>query len=350
MNHLPLMIKAYDSYVRSVRLPMKGRVLVRTGDQLQAGDPIAEVRLTDRYLVYDVVNNLKINPQEMDKRVQRLVGESFKKGDVLAQKPGIISRLFRATEDGKVISVQDGKMVLALGERVEKALAPFPGRVVDLLPDRGAVIAAQGLILQGEWGNGLHGAGKLVWYPQTGEEKIPEADLAGAICFVEGNLSLGKLNKLLRFKPAGLVITSCPLSLIEAFEKVSIPVIALVGFGEYALDSLSEDLLKQMDGQYVYLLADEVDALEGSRPTLLMLDQEVLEQPGLVSSGGKELIPGCLVRLIGRPYTGQVGKVVELPEQAERFASGRLLPAVVVEREDGQKVRLPRSNVCLISN
>ena len=57
---------------------------------------------------------------------------------------------------------------------------------------------------------------------------------------------------------------------------------------------------------------------------------------------------GRRVWLVGRPYTGSVGEIIELPDEPEMFASGLVMRAVVVRREDGLVIRVPRENVELI--
>ena len=144
-----LRISRYCQVHYPVTLPKPGKVLVLTGDDVKRGDVLAEAKLPERFLVYDVVNQLKLAPEEVEKHIQRLVGEPFIAGDVIAQKPGMFSRLFRARQNGKVVSIRDGKIVLALGETNVTALAPFPGVITELIHERGAVIATVGTVVEG---------------------------------------------------------------------------------------------------------------------------------------------------------------------------------------------------------
>ena len=57
---------------------------------------------------------------------------------------------------------------------------------------------------------------------------------------------------------------------------------------------------------------------------------------------------GSLVRLLGEPYLGSTGKVLELPQRAERFASGLKAYVAVVERTDGTLIRVPVTNLLLM--
>ncbi len=151
-----LAIACDQQILRSYTLPFTGSVLVRNGQEVEAGQPVAEIQMPERYQVFDAINGLKINPKNIDRHIERLVGEPVKAGDVIAQKSGLISRLFRASQDGMVVAIRDGRITLALGEKKLQVLATFPGTVVEIIPERGAVVAVQGLVAAGRRGIGLN--------------------------------------------------------------------------------------------------------------------------------------------------------------------------------------------------
>jgi hypothetical protein len=345
MSMQTLQIGCNQQIYRSFTLPHSGTVLVRIGQEVAAGDPIAEVRMPARFQVFDVVNNFKINPRHIDRYIERLVGEPVKAGDIIAQKSGIIARIFRAPEDGMVVAIRDGKITLALGEKVVQVLAAFPGTVVEIIAEQGAVVATQGTLLQGVWGNGSNVSGLLT---RWGEEASPEKedDIAGKIVVVDHCASRAQLDRYMAQQPAGMVFGSILPQVLPELERADIPTMVLVGFGELPIDPISSQMLKQMQGQTVALNATSPDPIEGIHPELIL--------PGRAQFSD-ELFPaeellevGRRVRLLGKPYAGSVGTIIELPEQPEMFASGLVLEAVVVQREDGQVIRVPRANIVVI--
>ena len=344
-----LAIACDQQILRSYILPFAGSVLVRTGQEVEAGEPLAEIKMPERYQVFDVVNGLKINPSNIERHIERLVGEPVKAGDVVAQKSGLISRIFRAPQDGMVVAIRDGRITLALGEKKLQVLATYPGTVVEIIPERGAVVAVQGLLLQGVWGNGLNSSGELISLeaaePAAGK-KQPAADLQGKIPVVPHVATKAAFAALLSREPAGLVLGSVMPELLSDLEQASLPVMVLVGYGEYEIDALSKAMLRQMEAQTVYLNANEADASEQSRPDLIMPGKAQVS-PGLFREELR-LEVGRRVRLLGKPYTGSTGEIVELPEEPEKFASGLVMRTVVVRREDDLIVRIPRENVELI--
>ncbi len=345
MSMQTLQIGCNQQVYRTFTLPYSGTVLVRIGQEVAAGDPIAEVRMPARYQVFDVVNNFKINPRHIDRYIERLVGEPVKAGDIIAQKSGIIGRIFRASEDGMVVAIRDGKITLALGEKVVQVLAAFPGTVVEIISERGAVIATQGALLQGIWGNGLNVSAVLThWGEEADAEKTD--GFAGKILAVDHCASRAQLNRYMAQQPAGMVFGSILPQVLPELERADIPMMVLVGFGELPLDPISLQMLKQMQGQTVALNATTPDPLEGTHPELILpgraqFTEELFPTEELLKVGRR-------VRLLGKPYAGSVGTVIELPEQPEMFASGLVMEAVVVQREDEQVIRVPRANIVVI--
>ena len=349
MSTETIAIACDQQILRTYALPFAGSVLVRTGQEVEAGEPVAEIRMPERYQVFDVINGLKVNPKNIDRHIERLVGEPVKAGDVVAQKPGLISRLFRASQDGMVVAIRDGRITLALGEKKLQVLATFPGTVVEVIPERGAVVAVQGLLLQGVWGNGLNSSGVLI--DLNSEEAPPEKgqadlDLKGKIGVLKHTADRASFLALLSRNPSGLVFGSVVPELLPELESAPVPVMVLVGFGDFATDPLSAAMLRQMEAQTVYLNANEADLAERSRPDLI-LPGKAQVSPGLFHED-LQLEIGRRVRLVGRPYTGSVGEIIELPDEPEMFASGLVMRAVVVRREDGLVIRVPRENVELI--
>ena len=345
MSMQTLQIGCNQQVYRTFTLPYSGTVLVRIGQEVAAGDPIAEVRMPARYQVFDVVNNFKINPRHIDRYIERLVGEPVKAGDIIAQKSGIIGRIFRASEDGMVVAIRDGKITLALGEKVVQVLAAFPGTVVEIISEQGAVIATQGALLQGIWGNGLNVSAVLTRWGEEAEAEKADG-FAGKILAVDHCASRAQLNRYMAQQPAGMVFGSVLPQVLPELEQADIPMMVLVGFGELPLDPISLQMLKQMQGQMVALNANPPDPLEGTHPELILpgraqFTEELFPAEELLKVGRR-------VRLLGKPYAGSVGTVIELPELPEMFASGLVMEAVVVQREDEQVIRVPRANIVVI--
>lgn len=335
---------------RSITLPMRGTVLVRTGQRLNAGDLIAECSLPEKYLVFDVVNSLKINAKRMEASLTRLVGEQVEAGDMIAQKPGLFSRIFRAPQNGKVISIRDGKVTLALGTKKLQVFAPFPGMVVELVPERGVVLGGSGAVLEGVWGNGINSHGILVYL--GGSEKTPfdqttiSPDLADKIVVMGYCDREELLDTYEKSHIAGLIVSSFAPDLMKKIMLLRIPFISLAGFGEIVIDDFSETMILKMMGQEVFMNANLPDIYTGLKPEVFMPLAQVTNENLFVNENALRV--GSKVRLIGKPYSGNVGEVIDLPDEKERFASGLWVYPAVLRRADGEVIRIPVSNIEII--
>lgn len=340
-----LRISSHRQVLYPVSLPKPGTVLVRAGDEVKRGDVLAETRLPERFLVYDVVNQLKLDPHEAERHIHRLVGESFVAGDVIAQKPGFFSRLFRARQDGEVVSIRDGKVVLAFGESVETISAPFPGIVSELIHERGAIIATVGTVVEGVLAGDGQAAGKLVFSTlelDRSKQLMDEDSIRGKICFCETLNHARLLTALVEAGAAGLVLGSISPAAYPNLRHSKLPWLLLGGFGTFELDSQTLAVMETTKGEMVYLL----EAQSGQPPMLLAIaDQEAEAQDLFTQPEGHELRVGSKVKLWGQPYQGRIGEVIELPEEPEESAWGGSIMPVVVRLTDELTVRVPVENL-----
>ena len=340
-----VIIRSGQPVYKQVRLLQPGTVLVRTGQEVKMGDVIAETVFPEKFQVFDIVNHLGIHPSRLEKHLKRLNGEVVRKGDVIAQKPGLITRIFRASQDGRIVSMREGRVTLAMGERKLQVVAPIAGTVVELIPGFGAVIGLSGNLIQGVWSNGLNANGTFTCLefdftdPQQ-RGRLPE--LTGKVVFSGAIITSERFRLLAAKKPAGIVLPSLVPGLVREALKSSIAVMSLNGFGDQEMDPVSLGLLKEIQNHEVFLLSDGVGlAVELIMPAEASKNSALFEEE--VTLG-----VGSLVRLLGEPYLGSTGRVVEMPERAERFASGLTTKVAVVERQDGTLIRVPRTNLLLL--
>lgn len=345
-----LLIAANQQLLRSVKLPLAGTVLVRTGQVVNVGDPIAEATVPGHFQVFDVVNHLRVDPAHLDRHILRLAGEEVKRGDVIAKKSGLLSRFFRAPEDGKIASIRGGRVTLALGEKKIRVFANLPGTITELIPERGAVISLGASVLQGSWGNGYSARGELVRLPEDFskiDSSSPHADVSNKIIFMPAFLAPDQLERLLEQHPAGIVVPAIPPQALPRLLTAELAVLSLSGFGDNQADALSMGMIERMAGKTVYLINPDPTTGDDDRPELILPGEG--GQVGSLSAHKPSLRLGAKVRMLGMPYSGSIGTVIELPGAAERFASGLTARPVVIQRADDQVIRIPVVNVELIN-
>ena len=324
----------------SVELRVPGQVRVHLGQEVEAGDVISEAILPTRFQVFDVINQFRIKDSQLDSCIKRLAGENVQRGDVIAKKAGLVSRLFRAPDDGKVVAVRDGRLTLALGERKIQAISPIAGTVGEVHAGLGAVIVSRGLCIQGSWGNGLTAVGKLLILNEVNDAALAETN--EAIVFLDGMANAADLIAIQNAGAAGILVTALDPLFIAELVEIKLALMSLVGFGDTRLDSLSRAVLEDLQGSQVCLAARAPDPYANLRPELFQPGES--GQPvGLFPEPEPSLI-GRKARLLGQPYFGGVGTIVGIPPEIERLASGMESHVAMIEREDGAIIRVPLGN------
>ena len=342
-----VIIRSGQPVFRQVRLPQPGTVLVRTGQNVEVGDVVAEALIPEKFQVFDVVNHLRIQPGRLEQSLKRLNGEEVRKGDVIAQKTGMITRIFRASQDGRIVSLREGRVTLAMGEQKLQVRSPISGTVVELIPGFGAVVGLTGSLVQGVWSNGLSASGSftLLNFDFTDPQqrgRLPE--LEGKIVYSGAVITPERFRLLTAKNPAGIVLPSLVPSLVREALRCSTAVMSLNGFGDQEADPSSMGLMAAMQDHEIFLLSDGA----GLSAELIMPGEggqssDLFEEEGILGVGS-------LVRLLGEPYLGNTAKVLELPEEMERFASGLTAKAAIVERQDGTLIHMPVANLLLLDS
>jgi len=195
---------------RPVCLPTHGNLKVRVGEMVEFGSLIAESSQPERFEVIDIPSHFNLSPEQGEGTIKRLLGDVIAKGDVLAQKDGFITQLFRSPGDGKVVSLRDGRITLAIGLEKEQVFAPMPGVVVELIGTRGAMISLTGTVVEGARGNGKVAQGELAFWDdlETNLLGVPGEMVKDKLIAFKKFATAGQIRRVLRLKPAGLILPS----------------------------------------------------------------------------------------------------------------------------------------------
>lgn len=333
-----------------VSLPVPGNLKVRAGEVVEHGALIAETSLPERYETIDIPAHFNVRPEQAEGMVKRLVGDIIAKGDVLAQKDGFITQLFRSPGDGKVVSSREGRITLAISQKKARVFSPLQGMVTELIDGKGAMISATGYVVEGAWCNGKNAQGQLVFWDELKKKGlgIPSSLVKDTILVLKTPPNGSLIRRLARLKPAGFIVPSLASKHLKALQESDVPVLSLLGFGEFAIDDLSLAMLETMKDKKVFLLADAFIDEEKRQPLLVMPEAKPADL-GL-NKHEFQLEPGAKVRLRGKPYTGMIGTVLELPKEPLTFASGLKSLVAVVECDDKQIIHAPIRNIDLIQD
>jgi hypothetical protein len=334
---------------RSRMLPVSGRVLVSPGQRVHASDVIAEADNPTRHLLLDVRRWLGYTRiDEANRTIIRQENDKVQEGDIIAETGGMFSRIVRAPEDGQVVTISAGRVLLQVENHTLQVLAGIPGVVTELIPEHGAIIESNGALIQGAWGNGQHvGEGLMVILLKNPEDELQRTDLdvslRGAIV-VGGHCQDPEALRVAASLPLrGLVLSSMSSELISLAKGLDFPIMVLEGFGHTPMNQAAFQLLTTSDKRDV-AIQSLYDPIQGDRPELFI----PLPSIGPTPPETTYFAPDQKVRIQGDPYRGQIGTIVLVHPGLVVLPNGVRAPAADVRLEQDTSVIIPLANLEVI--
>ncbi|HNS07272.1 MAG TPA: hypothetical protein PKZ26_02175 [Anaerolineaceae bacterium] len=333
---------------RNRLLPVPGSVNVREGQRVAPEDIVAEASIPARHYLVDVVRALSAKTlSAAEKMITRKPGEVLQKNDIIAETGGLFSRVIRTPGEGRVVSVNKGRVLIEAESTRIKMQAGLAGKVTQVIPERGATIQCYGALIQGVWGNALLGCGPLTtdYESLSGELKTSAIGVTsrGAV-LAGGTCSEAFLAAAAQEKIGGLILGSISSSLISTALELPYALIILSGFGDHGMDELSRSLLATYIGRDVSINAVKWNRLTGDRPEVyipLEGEAHAYEEQAMYTSGQT-------VRLQTGAYAGRIGRIESLLPGVTLLPSGlRAAAARVVFGENLREI-IPLSNLDVI--
>ncbi|MGA9398025.1 MAG: hypothetical protein WBV22_07175, partial [Anaerolineaceae bacterium] len=155
----------------------------------------------------------------------------------------MIAKLVYSPADGKVVESSNARVLIDLGSSPLVVQAGFTGLVKEVIPDRGAILVAEGAILQGVWGNGRLAEGLMICLARNQiEELIPDrmdVSLRGSVVFGGPCLDSETLRLASEIPLRGLVVSSIAPDILDLAKNLPFPIMALIGIGKVSYDDYS---------------------------------------------------------------------------------------------------------------
>ncbi len=361
-----------NTIVRKMRrLPIKGEVLVREGDTVNADTVVARAYLPGILQTVRVAQTLGIEPKQIQQVLKVKEGDHVEKDQVIAETKGFFG-LFRGICKSPVrgtvelISPVTGHVGVREPPTVIEVNAYVRGRVVQVLPEEGAVIETQGAFIQGIFGVGGERQGTLRVLVQSPDEVLSEAhltdDLAGAVVVGGAGIESGALRKAARLGIVGIVaggIRDADLIDFLGFdigvaitgqEDIPLSIIVTEGFGVMRMAQRTFNLLKSLEGQTASINGATQIRAGVIRPEIVVpLETSVHPLEAMPTAESQQLNIGVPIRIIREPYFGKLGRVRALPPELVEIESGARVRVLEAELEDGTIAIVPRANVEIIA-
>lgn len=168
----------------TVRLPKDAQVMVKVGQKVAAGDPLAKSLDTQRRSL-PIARLLKVKPQRVKRLLTKKIGEEVKIGEILAQKTSLFAKTgLKSPVSGTLENFEEGSGILTLKTTLEDLVlkAKVSGQVIKIKEGEELILEFSGAVIEAEKGIGVLKEGLIHVL------KVPKArlfdlgsDLAGKI-------------------------------------------------------------------------------------------------------------------------------------------------------------------------
>jgi hypothetical protein len=352
------------------KLPLWGDVLVNKGDRVNAEDVVARALLPGPVHPKNLAGELGIPPSELKNALIVKKGESIKKGQVIA-RARVFFGLFKveATSpiDGYLEDYSEitGQVILRENPIPVEVLAYLDGVVEEVIPKEGVIIRTVAALVQGIFGVGGEKIGTLKVavdspYDILKSDRINE-NLKGAIVVGGRTADIDAINKAAEVGIKALVLGSVDDGVLREFvgydigvaitgnENVPFTLIITEGFGDLPMAERTFNLFKKFEGLKASANGATQIRAGVQRPEVIIFRKDVdpfEEVEDKLESGHLDI--GTTVRIIRDPYFGEIGTVIDLPNEPIVIETESKVRVLKVRLMDGREVVIPRANVELI--
>ncbi|MCE1245457.1 MAG: hypothetical protein LWY06_02305 [Firmicutes bacterium] len=351
------------------RLPLKGRVEVKVGDEVKSDTIVARTELPGNPELVNVANKLGVEASEVPKSIKKKLNEFINKDEVLAQSKsffGLFTNTCLSPISGTVEHISDttGKVLVRAPAIPVQVKAYIDGKVVEVMHEEGVVVESFGTYIQGIFGVGGEEVGELMAITDDPDaiitpdkitsahkgkvllggalvpiDTIHAAIKAGVIGFISGGFDDADLRKFLGYD-LGVAITGS--------EELGLTLVVTEGFGKIRMADKTFNLLKKRVGRKASINGATQIRAGVIRPEILISTPEIVDKIETENATHSAMQIGSTVRIIREPRFGELAKVVNLPVSLMQVQSETKVRVVDIEFRDGTKWTLPRANVEII--
>jgi hypothetical protein len=352
------------------KLPLWGDVLVNKGDRVKAEDVVARALLPGPVHPKNLAGELGISPSELKNALIVKKGEGIKKGQVIA-RARVFFGLFKVEATSPIdgyledFSEITGQVILRENPIPVEVLAYLDGVVEEVIPREGVIIRTVAALVQGIFGVGGEKIGTIKVavdspYEILKSDRINE-NLNGAIVVGGRTAGIEAINKAAEVGIKALVLGSVDDGVLREFvgydigvaitgnENVPFTLIITEGFGDLPMAERTFNLFKKFEGLKASANGATQIRAGVQRPEVIIFRKDVDpldEFEDKLESGHLDI--GTTVRIIRDPYFGEIGTVIDLPNEPIVIETESKVRVLKVRLMDGREVVIPRANVELI--
>jgi len=351
-------------------LPLRGQVLVKVGDRVQAETVVARTELPGKVHSVNIVNRLGIDPADIREFMLKKEDDPIQANEPLAETKPFIKWLKTVvaspiTGTVETVSAVTGQVLLREPPRPVEVAAYVDGAVVETMEGEGVVVETDATLIQGIFGVGGEAVGEIEFAVDSPSEPLrPDAlneRLRGKIIVCGSYITADALKRAVQLGLRGVIVGGLDDRdlrdllgyeqgvAITGSENIGIVVVLTEGFGNIAIAQRTFDLLKARKGARASMSGATQIRAGVVRPEIVIPAQDSgvhrLADAAVAATGMKE---GGPVRIIRHPHFGALGKVVRLPHQPVPIETEARVRVVDVQLPDGKVLTIPRANVEVI--
>lgn len=369
--YTPGLTVSADQIVRKTRrLPLKGEVLIKLGDQVDPSSVVARTELPGALQTIKVAEKLGVEVREVENLLKVKVGDAIHKGDLIAESKGLFG-LFKGTVHADCEGTYESLSEISGNLFVREAPIPIEitaymrGKVVEIIEGEGAIIEARGAMIQGIFGIGGERLGTIRVAVNSPDEILDRSQIksedAGKILIGGAGVTFDAIKAAEEVGVLGLIAGAVKDVDITQYlgydigvaitgqEPIPLTIIATEGFGILAMATTTFDLFKKLEGKQASVNGATQIRAGVIRPEVIV--PEAVPPTGPVHVRESSVLNiGTPIRIIREPYFGKIGEVTELPPELQVVESGTEVRVLKARLSDGSNVTVPRANVEIIAN
>jgi hypothetical protein len=368
--YTPGLTVSADQIVHKVRrLPLKGEVLVSIGDTVTPSTIIAKTELPGVLQAVKIAEKLGVEAKDVPSLLKISIGDKLEPGQQIAESKGLFG-MFKSsvaseyTGTAESLSEATGTLLIREAPIPIEMTAYIQGKVVDIIPDEGAIIEARGAMVQGIFGVGGERLGAIRVAVSSPDETLDanhiKDDDAGKVLIGGAGVSLSAIQRAESVGVLGLIagaVRDVDLTkylgydigvAITGQEAIPLTIIATEGFGSLSMAKRTFELFRTLEGQEASINGATQIRAGVIRPEVIVPSASQRSGEPARASGGM-LDKGTPIRVIREPYFGCIGSVTELPPELQVVESGTEVRVLKAKLDDGRDVTVPRANVEIIA-
>ncbi|MFB3909147.1 MAG: hypothetical protein ACE15D_12170 [Candidatus Eisenbacteria bacterium] len=352
------------------RLPLKGQVVVKKGDKVQAETVVARTDLPGNVQPVKAASILGVAQQDLREFMLKKEGDQVAKDEVIATSKsffGLFKSHCRSPVEGTVESISDvtGQVIIREPPIPVQVEAYIDGVVGEVMPGEGVVVEAEGAFLQGIFGVGGETVGQLQIVVPSPDVELTEAHLkpehAGKVVVGGSLIRIPALRRAIQLGVKAVVVGGLDDQDLRSLlgydlgvaitgqESIGATIVVTEGFGAMTMARRTFDLLGRFEGKKVSVNGATQIRAGVMRPEI------VIPMSGEKASAAREvanegLAIGSPVRVIRMPYFGRLGEVVGLPPELQKLETEAKVRVLKVRFDGGEEAVLPRANVEMIES